>query len=219
MDQAGEAHAGHVARFGEHALEIPDRLLGLGEVLVEKAAAVVLRKEAVEAPLALGLGADIEQIDHEQVAGLGTLDADRAGQEVHDRQVDVAHVVGGIVVLDEAAGPVVGLDDEVVAGLHGRDHRDVRVPAVVHHVVVVGRLREIDLDQSLGHFLYSFTVRIFGSRPRCVSGMSPAAPVDRCCRSSFIRRGSAPDRFGRVAGAPRWWLSWRAAPSAPHPAP
>jgi hypothetical protein len=36
---------------------------------------------------------------------------------MHDRQIDVAHVVGGIVVLDEAAGPVIGLDDEVVARL------------------------------------------------------------------------------------------------------
>ena len=33
------------------------------------------------------------------------------------REIDVAHVVGGFVVLDEAAGPVVGLDHEVVAGL------------------------------------------------------------------------------------------------------
>ena len=151
MDQAGEAHARDVARLGEHALEVPDRLLRLGEVLVEEAAAVLLGEEAVEAPLALGLGADVEQVDHQQVAGLGALDADRAGQEVDDRQVDVAHVVGGIVVLDEAAGPVVGLDDEVVAGLDRGDHRDVGVPAVVDHVVVVGRLRQIDLDQRLGH--------------------------------------------------------------------
>ena len=81
----------------------------------QEAAAVLLGEEAVEAPQAFLLRADVEQIDHQEIAGLGALDADRAGQEMHDRQIDVAHVVGGIVVLDETAGPVVGLDDEIVA--------------------------------------------------------------------------------------------------------
>jgi len=40
---------------------------------------------------------------------------------MHDRQIDVAHIVGGIVVLDEAAGPVIGLDDEIVARIDPRD--------------------------------------------------------------------------------------------------
>ena len=72
----------------------------------QEAAAVLLGEEAVEAPKALLQRTDVEQIDHQQIAGLGALDADRTGQEMHDRQIDVAHVVGGIVVLDEAAGPV-----------------------------------------------------------------------------------------------------------------
>ena len=40
--------------------------------------------------------ADVEKVDHQQVAGLGAFDADRARQEVHDREIDVAHVVGRI---------------------------------------------------------------------------------------------------------------------------
>jgi len=94
---------------------------------------------------------DIEQIDHQEIAGLGALYADRAGEKMHDRQIDIAHVIGGIVVLNEAAGPVVGLDDEVVAGIDPRDHRNFRMPAVMYHVVVVGRLRKIDLDQCIWH--------------------------------------------------------------------
>jgi hypothetical protein len=159
MDQAGEADARHVARGRIEALDVPDRFLRQREVIGEEAAAVLLGEEAVEAPQALLQGTNVEQIDHQEIAGLGALDADRAGKKVHDRQIDVAHVVGGIVVLDEAAGPVIGLDDEIVARLDPRHHRDVRMPAVVHHVVLVGRLGEIDLDDRLGR---RFVVRLHG---------------------------------------------------------
>ena len=151
MNEAGEVHAGNVARRGVEALDVPDRFLRQREMIGQEAAAILLGEEAVEAPQALLQRADVEQIDHEQIAGLGALDADRAGQEMHDRQIDVAHVVGGVVVLDEAAGPVIGLDDEVVARLDPRHHRDIGMPAVVNHVVVVGRLRKIDLDQCIWH--------------------------------------------------------------------
>ena len=104
----------------------------------QEAAAILLGEEAVEAPLRFFHRTRIENIDHEQIARLRALDADRAGEEMHDRQIDVAHVVGRVVVLDEAAGPVIGLDDEVVAGLDPRHHRHIGVPAVVDLVVVIG---------------------------------------------------------------------------------
>ncbi len=151
MDQTCEVHAGNVARRRVEALDVPDRFLRQREMIGQEAAAVLLGEEAVEAPEALLQRTDVEQVDHQQIAGLGALDADRAGQEVHDRQIDVAHVIGGIVVLDEAAGPVIGLDDEIVARIDPRNHRDVGMPAIVDHVVVVGRLRKIDLDQCLWH--------------------------------------------------------------------
>ena len=151
MDQAGEADAGHMARRGVKALDVPDRLLRQREVIGQEAAAVLLGEEAVEPPQALLQRADVEEVDHQEVTGLGALDADRAGQEVHDRKIDVSHVIGRIVVLDEAAGPVVGLDDEIVARLDPRHHRNVRMPAIVDHVVVVGRLGKIDFNQCLWH--------------------------------------------------------------------
>ena len=55
------------------------------------------------------------------------------------------------VVLDEAAGPVVGLDDEVIARLDPLDDRNVRMPPVVDHVVLVGGFRKVDLHNRLGH--------------------------------------------------------------------
>ena len=60
----------------------------------QKAAAVLLGKEAGEPPKAFLQRADVEQIHHQQIAGLGALDADRAGEEMHVRQIDVAHVIG-----------------------------------------------------------------------------------------------------------------------------
>ncbi len=151
MNQAREIHAGNVARGRIEALDIPDRFLRQREVIGKEATAVLLREEAVETPHALLQGTDIEQVDDQKIAGLGPLHTDRAGEEVHDRQIDVAHIVRGIVVLDEAAGPVIGLDDEIVTGVDPGDDRHIGMPAVVDHVVVVRRLRQIDLDQCIWH--------------------------------------------------------------------
>ncbi|MPN26805.1 hypothetical protein SDC9_174230 [bioreactor metagenome] len=151
MDEAGEVHARDMARAGEHALEVPDRFLGRGEMVGQEAAAIVFGEKTVEAPEAVGLGADVQQVHHQQVAGLGALHAHGAGQVVHRGQVDVAHIVGAVVVLDEAAGPVVGLQDEVVAGLDPAGHGNVRVPPVVDPFVVGGRAVQVNLDQRIRH--------------------------------------------------------------------
>jgi len=51
VDQAGEAHAGDVARLREDAVELPARLGGLREVVGQEAAAVLAVERAREAPL------------------------------------------------------------------------------------------------------------------------------------------------------------------------
>ncbi len=153
VDQAGEVHAWNVPRAGEHALEIPDRFLRTGEVIGEKAPAVLPREEAVEAPLGVGLGANVEQVHHQQVAGLGAVHTHRAGQVMHGGQVHIAHVAGVVVVLDRAGGPVVGFEDEVIARLDPAGHRDVRVPTVVDLLVFGDGLVEVDFDQRFGHGL------------------------------------------------------------------
>ena len=167
MDEPSDADVGHMPRLGEHARDIPDRLLRLREVIGEKTAAVLLGEEAVEAPQALGQRPHIKKVDHQQIARLSALDTDRPGEKMHNGQIDVADIVGGFVVLDETAGPVIGLDHEILAGFDPGHDRDVRVPAVVDHVVLVGRLAEIDLDQRLRlpcqraasrhHLIHSFT--------------------------------------------------------------
>ena len=99
MNEAGEAHARHVAGMGVKSRDVPDRLLRQRKVIGEEAAAVLLGEEPVETPQALGQGADIEQVDDQQIAGLGAVHADRAGEEMHDGEVDVADVVGELSFL------------------------------------------------------------------------------------------------------------------------
>src|SRR5271170_3878168 len=62
-----------------------------------------------------------------------------------------ADVVRGFVVLDETPGPIVGLHHEIFARLHPCDDRHVRMPAVVDHVVLVGRFGKVNLHDRLGH--------------------------------------------------------------------
>ena len=151
MDQPGEVNPRHVTGTGEHAVDIPDRLLRLREMIGQKAAAILLREKSVEPPRIVRKRTDVEEVDHQKVARLRTLDADRTAEEMHDAEVDVAHVSGRFIVLDEPAGPVVALDDEILPRLHRGNHRNVRVPAVVDHVVVVSGLRQVDLDEGVRH--------------------------------------------------------------------
>ncbi|MNI11206.1 hypothetical protein D3C73_643430 [compost metagenome] len=151
MYQAGELDTGNVPGTGHHALEVPDGFLGRWEVIGEETATVLPGKEAVEAPLRIGPGADVEQVDHQQVARLRAVDTHRARQVMHGGQVDIAHVAGVVVVLDRARRPVVGFQDEVVTGLDPARHRDVRVPAVVNLLVFRGWLIQVYFDQHFGH--------------------------------------------------------------------
>src|SRR5437660_10281839 len=110
MEEARKARARHMPRLREQAGDVPDRLLRLREVIGEKAAAVLLGKKAVEAPHALGQLAHIKKVDNQQFARLRAFHADRPGQEMHDGEIKTADVVTGFILLDEAAGPGIGLD-------------------------------------------------------------------------------------------------------------
>src|SRR6266853_3324036 len=76
---------------------------------------------------------------------------------MHDGEIDVAHVVGRFVVLDEAAGPVISLHDEIISRLHPCDDRDVGMPAVVDRLVLVRGLRKVDFYQCLCHYHLLFS--------------------------------------------------------------
>ena len=162
----------------------------------QEAAAVGLVEDPRIAPAGLRQRADVENIDDQKVAGLRALDLDRAEKMVAALQIDVAHVVGAVVVDDLPARPVQAFDDEVRAGPHRGSRRNVGVPAVVGpDVLIFGGLRDIDLNQRIGH----------GSSPCC--GLLEASPVET--RSSL--RDRRPPYWeidlrtqGAGAKAPRW---------------
>jgi len=149
-----------VARHGDVADEVPDHLVGVREPVGEEAAAVRLREHAGVAPaharerplVLLVARVDLEDVDDEQVAGLGALDAERPAEDVHARERRVADIVGGVVVLDGAVEPLTTIRAEHVARLHADGRRNIRVPPVVTDVLLIGELlRVVEREQILRH--------------------------------------------------------------------
>ena len=159
MGDAGDLHAGEVPGGAGLAGEVQDRLVGVGEVLGEEPAAVGLGEDAGVAPALAGCVADllrdraeIEDVDDEQVAGFGALDGDRPGEHVGAGEVDVANVVGGVVVADLAVGPFAALDADRGAGPHGGGGWDVGVPAVVAgYALIAHGPGLVDGEHDVGH--------------------------------------------------------------------
>ena len=180
---------GDVARGRDVAREVPDDLVRVGEAVGQEAAAVRLREDARVAPAHAGqrplvllvARVDLEDVDDEEVARLGALDAERAAEHVHAGERRVAHVVGRVVVLDRAVEPLAAVGAEHVARLDAHLRRDVWMPPVVPDVLLVGELlRVVQREQVLGHA---------GSFSRWTDGYEVVA-----------RDGVAPDA-GRVLAA------------------
>ncbi len=77
----------------------------------------LLREKPVEAPKAVRLRIHIEGLHDQQIAGRGPFDANRAGEEMHQLQDDIADIHRIVIIGDLATGPVIGLDLELVARL------------------------------------------------------------------------------------------------------
>ena len=157
VHDASELDAGDVPGVGVDPAEVPAGLAGVGEVLIEEAAAVFQREDAGEAPFRVRQYADVEDVDHQQVARLSALHADRAREVVHLREVDFLDVHRRVVVFDLAPRPVDALDAELIAGLDRRHHRDVGVPAVVQDVLLFRGFRNVDFDQRFHREMASFS--------------------------------------------------------------
>lgn len=124
VNQTGEANTGNVSAAAVDAVKVPDGLGRLRVVLLEEAAAVGLGEDAREAPGRVLKGLHVGDVDHEQVAGFSALDVKGTSQVVNLGQVDVAHVVGAVVVADLAARPVEAFNLDRLAGLDGGDGGD-----------------------------------------------------------------------------------------------
>ena len=194
-----DAHVGalrDVARGRDVAREVPDHLVGVGEAIGQEAAAVRLGEDARVAPAHAGVralvllvaGVDLEDVDDQQVAGLGALDVERPAEDVHAGQRRVADVVGGVVVLDRAVEPLAAVRAEHVARLDAHGRRDVRMPAVVTDVLLVGELLGVvQREEVLRH------VRLLRSRMLVRTSRSdPTLAVARSVGSGVLWRTDSP---------------------------
>jgi hypothetical protein len=122
-------------------------------VVGEEPAAVLLGEDAGVTPALpgrvadlLGHRAQVEDVDHQQVAGFG------AFEHVTAVELHVADVVGGVVVADLRIGPLPALDADRGVRCHRHGWRDVRVPSVVSgYRLVPHRLRLINTEYDIGH--------------------------------------------------------------------
>lgn len=74
-------------------------------MLVQETTTVLLVKDTGESPRSVLEGLHVHDLDQQDVAWLGAFDLEGPGEVVDLCQVDVAHVVCTVVVLDLAAGP------------------------------------------------------------------------------------------------------------------
>ncbi|KAH9841297.1 Thromboxane-A synthase, partial [Teratosphaeria destructans] len=164
VDEAGEFDARDVAGGAVDAVEVPDGFgsgrpwtirgtvllvevggrgrgdLRLGVDLVEETPSVLLAEDPGEAPRLIFQGLYVLDLDQQDIAGLGGLDVEGTGQVMDAGEVDIAHVVGGVIVLDLAASPVDALDLDGLVVLDGGVGGDWRVSvwgtsrSIPHHI-------------------------------------------------------------------------------------
>src|SRR6266511_4224541 len=101
VGNAGVADAGQMPRGGVLPVEVPDRLVGVREVVGQEPAGVGLGEDAGVPPTLAGGGpdllghrAEVEDVHHQEVAGLGALDLDGAAEHMGNREVHVPNVIG-----------------------------------------------------------------------------------------------------------------------------
>src|SRR5690606_39063614 len=117
--RGGDADAGQAGGDGPAVGHVPAHDERFGEDVAQEPEAGYLDGVAV------AVGLDLQDLDLQQVAGLGALDVDGPGERVDDVEV------GGADRLQRGLGPhlaverVARLHDDLVAGSHAEDGRDV----------------------------------------------------------------------------------------------
>ena len=150
VDEAGELDVGDVAAGGEEAVEVPDGLCASGKCSVRKPPPFFLLKKPLKPQRLSCPGADVEQVHDQQVTGLGALRRRRGRRgsapwrgprRARRRRCRCSGCSRRSSHRSRA---------RTRRPVDPGDHRDVRVPAVVHHLVLVGGLIEVDLIRVSG---------------------------------------------------------------------
>src|SRR6266536_944071 len=144
---AWNADAGQVLRGRPAPGDRPPHHERVGELVAQETEPRHLDRVAVADRL------DLQDLDLQQVAGLGAVDVDRPGERVDHVQVGRRHGLqsGGRPHL--AVERVTRLQDHLLTGVAAHDRRDIRVPAVVPGLrLLAERLRVVDPDLVRGHW-------------------------------------------------------------------
>ncbi|KAJ3472235.1 hypothetical protein NLG97_g11165 [Lecanicillium saksenae] len=118
MNQAGEAHTWNVTAGTIDAIKVPDGLGRLWIMLIQEAASVLLGKDAGEAPGGVFKRLHVGDVDDKQIAGLSALDFKRPSQIMDLGEIDIANVVGAVIVANLTTRPVQAFDLNSLAGLN-----------------------------------------------------------------------------------------------------
>src|SRR5262245_58780009 len=111
MGDGGKAHLGDVARARKNALAIPDRLARLRKKIGKESAAIRGREDSRITPFISPQRPNVQDVDNENVAGLGAGDLDWPDEMVAGRQIAVTHIGGIVVILDLTGGPIECFDN------------------------------------------------------------------------------------------------------------
>jgi hypothetical protein len=131
--------------------------VGLGKVAAQEPEARDVRCEPER------LGDHLQDLGHEQVAGLGTGHEHRPREGVHEAEVDPLDVLPGGAGVEGAVEGVTGVEHHLVAGVAAQDRRDVGMPAVVPRMRFGGEGEAaVDPDLTGRH---RFLLRVGGTFP------------------------------------------------------
>src|SRR5690606_7238651 len=88
------------------------------------------------APTLIIKDANVQNIDDDDITWLSALDAYGTRKMVTWSEIDIANVVGAIVIADLAARPVEALNPERISWRDFCNHRNIRMPSVYDYRIV-----------------------------------------------------------------------------------
>lgn len=112
-------------------LQVMDVFLRVRIDLIQEPASILLMEDTCEAPRLVLEGLNIHNFDEKDIPWLGLFDFEWTREVVDSSEVNVQDVVGAIIVLDLAAGPVETFDLDRFSIFDRAAEWDVRMPSVV----------------------------------------------------------------------------------------
>src|SRR5262245_31598410 len=100
-------------------------------MLSKKTTAIRFGENTRKAPWRGDESPNIDNVHHQNIPWLCPLDSNRSTQIVDLRELNIANVVGTVIVFDLSPRPIVTLDAKHSPWLHRDDRWNVRMPTIV----------------------------------------------------------------------------------------